>query len=224
MTDAAPRSRPRRGRLIALEGIDGAGKSTLVRALGTALRRRGYSVRLHREPSDRTLGRLAQAAGAEDPWAGAIYFTVDRELAAPRLRAHLARYDVVLSDRSLFSTLAYQGSRLPPGERQRLGQLQRRATVPPDRVILLDLPISWLGRRLRSRAKARGPLERERALVRVARVYRQFARREHWVVLDARRPTRTLVGEALAALRLPRRRRASRGQPLKVRAGPGRSP
>lgn len=217
------RPRARRGRLVALEGIDGAGKSTLARALGAALRRRGYRVRLHREPSDRILGRLAQQAGAQDPWAGAVYFTVDRELAAPRLRTYLARYDVVLSDRSLYSTLAYQGSQLPAADRRRLRQLQSRATVAPDRVVLLDLPISWLERRLHRRAGPRGPLERRRALARVARVYRRFARTEHWLVLDARRPTRLLVAEAIAALRLPRRRGPRRGKALKVPAGPGRS-
>ncbi len=205
----------RRGRLIALEGIDGAGKSTLLRALGSALRRRGYRVRLRREPSDATLGRLAQQVGAQDAWAGAVYFTVDRELAAPRLRADLARFDLVLSDRSLYSTLAYQGSRLPPGERRRLVQLQRRATVLPDRVVLLDLPIAWLDRRLRRRAGARGPLERRASLARVARAYRGLARAGGWLVLDARRPRRELVASAIAGLRLgarpPGRRRGRKG-------------
>ncbi len=217
--------RASRGRLVALEGIDGAGKSTLLRALGRALRRRGFSVRLRHEPVDPTIGRVAQEAGARDAWTGAVYFTVDRHLAAPGLRRDLRRFDVVLSDRSFYSTLAYQGSTLTPRERRRLAELQRRATVEPDQVLLLDLPASWLERRLRRRAGTRGPLERSRALARVAASYRAIARQRRWRTLDARRSSTQLVGDALEALRLAdRRSRAGRRRkPLKTRAGPGRS-
>jgi archaeal cell division control protein 6 len=166
----------RRGLYVAIEGIDGAGKSTLLASLGRALRRRGYAVRLRHEPVDRTIGRLAQEVGARDPWTGAIYFTVDRHLASPGLQADLRRFDVVLSDRSFYSTLAYQGSRLSPRDRTRLGQLQRSATVSPDRVILLELPASWLVRRLAGRSRVRGPLERARSLARVSLTYRRLAR------------------------------------------------
>ena len=213
-----------RGRFVALEGIDGAGKSTLLRALGRSLRRRGLAVRLRHEPVDPTLGRLAQEAGATDPWSGAVYFTVDRHLAAPRLREDLRRYDLVLSDRSFYSTVAYQGSRLPPRERARLEQLQRRATVVPDRVLLLDLPPAWLGRRLAVRASARGPLERRASLERVARAYRALARRYGWAVLDARAPRLELLRaaeRALGPLRLPRRP-APQGKRLRPPRGRGR--
>lgn len=193
----------RGGLLVALEGIDGAGKSTLSRRLAAALRRRGRSVRLRREPVDPALGRLAQDAGAQDAWTGAIYFTVDRHLAGARLRSDLARYDVVLSDRSLYSTLAYQGSRLSRAEQRRLGELQRRATVLPDRVLLLDLPVTLVSRRISRRAEPRGPLERERYLAGVANAYRRLARQGRWTVLDARSSPEELLRAALAALALP---------------------
>ena len=214
----------RRGRFVALEGIDGAGKSTLLRALGRRLRRRGLSVRLRHEPVDATLGRLAQEAGARDAWTGAVYFTVDRHLAAPRLRQDLRTYDLVLSDRSYYSTVAYQGSRLPRGERARLEQLQRRATVAPDRVLLLDLPPTWLGRRLAGRTGGRGPLERQRALAGVARAYRTLARRDGWAVLDARRPASELLAAAEQALRpwTERPRAVRQGKRLRPRRDRGR--
>jgi len=212
--------RGRRGLLVALEGIDGAGKSTLLTALGRALRRRGYAVRLRREPVDPTIGRLAQEAGARDPWTGAVYFTVDRHLAAPRLRSDLSRFDIVLSDRSFYSTVAYQGSRLPKRDRTRLEELQRRATTVPDRVILLDLPSSWLGRRIGDRGSARGPLERARSLGGVARAYRQLARRERWTVLDARQPRSLLLRRALAAVQGPTRRGRPPRKKLRVSRGP----
>jgi dTMP kinase len=206
-------SRQGRGTFLAIEGIDGVGKSTLLRGLARALRRRGLSVAVRREPADPRLGALAQAAAAEDPWTGAVYFTVDRHLAAPDLERALREHDMVLQDRSYFSTLAYQGSALPPADRRRLAQLQRSATRSPDRVILLDLPTSRALERLGGRSTRRGPLERRATLDRVARAYRSLARANHWQVLDARTPPSALVRDVLAGLPLPvprRRRRARR--------------
>ena len=186
-----------RALLVALEGIDGAGKSTLAVALGRALRRRGYSVRLRREPVDRTIGRLAQEAGARDPWTGAVYFTVDRYLARPSLESALSRHEVVVSDRSFYSTLAYQGSTLPARERRRLMELERSATIEPDRVILLEIDPAVALRRLGRRARRRGPLEQRRTLERVAHAYRALARDPRWLVLDARKPVAKLVRAAV---------------------------
>jgi dTMP kinase len=182
-------SRSKHGRLIAIEGIDGAGKSTFIRVLGTTLRRGGWSVALRREPSDSVLGALAQRASVRDPWTGGVYFTVDRHLAREALARDLATHDVVISDRSYYSTLAYQGSALPARERRRLEQLQRHATIVPDRVVLLDLEPSAALRRLGVRATRRGPLERRAILERVSKSYRALARRSGWIVVDAHLPT-----------------------------------
>jgi dTMP kinase len=197
------------GRLVAIEGIDGAGKSTLTRALAAALRRRQFSVGLRHEPTNRLLGRLAQEASARDPWTAAIYFTVDRHLVRRELERDLTRFDVVLADRTYFSTLAYQGSALPPRDRARLERIERDATLPADSVILLDLPASEALRRLGARSRGRTPLEKARTLRRVARAYRALARPRRWIVLDARQPTRTLVVEAIDRLGMARRKRSS---------------
>ncbi len=208
--------RRRHGFLVALEGIDGAGKSTLARNLAAALRRRGFSVALRHEPTDPRLGALAQSVSRRDPWTGAVYFTVDRYLARPKLEKALRRFDFVVTDRSFFSTLAYQGSALPGPERRRLAELERSATREPDRVILLEIPPRTALRRLGGRPRKRGPLEERRILDRVSREYRSLAQRGRWVVLDARRPARELLTRALDRLGVnPRRGQRAGSRPSK---------
>jgi dTMP kinase len=210
----SPRSR---GRLVAVEGIDGAGKSTLVRALARALRARGIRVRTRREPADAALGALAQRAGAADSWTGAVYFTLDRFLARDSLERDLTRHAIVLTDRSFYSTLAYQGSALPARAWSRLVELQQVSTIVPDRVVLLDLSPREARRRRAARSREAAPLEREAIQRRVAREYRRMARQSRWIVVDAALPVPQIVGQLVELLapdgarrRRPRRRGSRR--------------
>ncbi len=198
---------PRRtGLLLAIEGIDGAGKSTLAAALVRTSRRHGLRAVARHEPNDPRLGRLAQREARRDAWTGAVYFTLDRAEARPALERALATHDLVVADRSFFSTVAYQGGALGPRGRQRIEALSRRATVPPDRVVLLDLSARVAVERLGKRGRVRGPLEQYRTLARVAADYRELARRHRWTVLDARSPLPELVAASWAVVDRARRR------------------
>jgi len=177
--------RPGAGRLLALEGIDGVGKSTLQRTLIARLRRRGLRVAAWREPVDPERGRRAQRLGRGDPLGAATEFTMDRLLARPRLAALLQRVDLVVSDRSFYSTLAYQGSALPPSVRAALARLQRSASIEPDRVLLLDLSIAAALGRVGRRGSPPAPLEHRRTLARAVRTYRATAAARRWWVVDA---------------------------------------
>jgi len=197
-------------RLIVLEGIDGSGKSTPADALAARWTERGWPVGRWREPTDRKIGAQGAQADRSDPRRAAMLFTLDRTLARPALEAELAKRDVI-ADRSFYSTLAYQGSRLPPVDRRALETLERAATVPPDLVVLLNLPAETAIQRVGSRGRQRSPLERLTTLRRVAAAYRSYARKERWVVLDARLSPAELVERAdravLQRLGPPRRRR-----------------
>lgn len=211
-----------RARYVAIEGIDGAGKSTFTQRLARALRVRGYRVRQRREPHDPTLGHFAQEVGAKDPWTSAVFFTLDRYLAREELERDLGRADVVLSDRSFYSTLAYQGSALPAAARKRLAAMQAVATRAPDTVILLDLPIHHALRRVGGRGRRRAPFERRATLERVGRAYRSLARRGRWVILDAREPAPQLVSRALESLSPSLGPRARSRPTARLRAGRSR--
>lgn len=187
--------------LVALEGIDGAGKSTLQARLERRLRATGLKVARWREPSDPALGAQAQATGPDEPWTAALLFTVDRVRARPALDRLRARSDVVLSDRSFFSTLAYQGSALPSRERRTLEEFERSVARTPDLVLWLRIPVPAALSRVGRRGTARAPLERRATLARVDRAYARLARSPRWVILDGRLPAEVLAERAAAAVR-----------------------
>lgn len=181
------------GTLLAIEGIDGTGKTTLQHALARHWRALGLSVVELREPSRTAWGTRARRASGKDPWTAALAFTDDRRHQRGRLERALSQDAVVLLDRSFYSTLAYQGSALSPARRRTLERLQVDATRVPDRVVLLDVPLATSNARMEQRGQAREPTEHAAVLERAARAYRRMAHQPGWLVLDARRPTEELV-------------------------------
>lgn len=103
-----------RGRYIALEGIEGAGKSTIQAALAGALETDGYEVVMVREPGGTPIGegirRLLLDGDDMAPWTEALLFAAQRsQLAGEVIGPALDRGAWVIGDRSVYSSLAYQG-------------------------------------------------------------------------------------------------------------------
>ncbi len=103
-----------RGRYIALEGIEGAGKSTIQDYLAAALGQDGTEVVTVREPGGTTVGEGIRALLLEGddmgPWTEALLFAAQRsQLAGEVIEPALARGAWVIGDRSVYSSLAYQG-------------------------------------------------------------------------------------------------------------------
>lgn len=103
------------GRYIALEGIEGAGKSTVAAALTEHLRSLGIEVVTVREPGGTPTGErirrvLLDPDGSVAPWSEALLFAAARaQLAAEKVGPALRAGSWVVSDRSVYSSLAYQG-------------------------------------------------------------------------------------------------------------------
>ncbi len=102
------------GRYIALEGIEGSGKSTVAAGLAEHLRSRGVDVIAVREPGGTRTGEgirsLLLHGDHLEPWTEALLFAAQRaQLAAEVVRPALAAGTWVVSDRTVYSSLAYQG-------------------------------------------------------------------------------------------------------------------
>lgn len=137
------------GIFISFEGVDGAGKTTQVELLERHLRDRGAYVVTTREPGGTSLGvsirrLLLDVDALEDPMAKraeALLFAADRaQHVAQLIRPALERGDVVLTDRYLDSSIAYQagGRELSPEEIRDLSMWATNGLLP-DRTYLLDI-------------------------------------------------------------------------------------
>ncbi|MDW7772062.1 MAG: dTMP kinase [Desulfobulbaceae bacterium] len=179
-----------KGILIAVEGIDGTGKSTQVRLLADYLRNRGLTVVETREPTDGPSGRkirqLFVDRGQCSPAEELALFIEDRrqhvqEVIAPAL----ARGQVVVTDRYYYSTAAYQGAAgLDPDD-----VFAKNSFAPePDLVILLIMePQASLTRIKELRGEELNDFEQEDQLHRVAALFASF-KSDQIVRIDADAP------------------------------------
>ncbi|AEG13686.1 Thymidylate kinase [Desulfofundulus kuznetsovii DSM 6115] len=198
-----------KGLFIVFEGIDGAGKTTQARLLATALIRRGHPVVLTREPGGTPVGEkirsllLDPVLAGLNPLAEALLYAGARaELVARIIRPALAQGRVVISDRFVDSSLAYQGYGrcLDLKELEQLNALATGKLVA-DLTVLLDMPAAGALARLAGRADR---IERERQdfFDRVRRGYLQLVKRapERYLVLDGRLDRRELHRQILKAV------------------------
>jgi dTMP kinase len=168
-----------RGLLIALEGIDGSGKSTQARLLAGALERLGREVVLTREPSEGRAGQelrryLLGPSRHLSPAVELALFVCDRrEHVAATIRPALKAGKTVITDRYYYSSAAYQGALgLDPEQILALNQ----AFAPrPHLVFILSLPVSAALRRLAAKGSGVRQLsESPQNLPRVAAIYDSF--------------------------------------------------
>ncbi|HEY7961617.1 MAG TPA: dTMP kinase [Solirubrobacteraceae bacterium] len=200
-----------RGTLITIEGLDGAGKSTLALSLARELRARAERVELLREPGGVGLSERIRAL-VKDPalTVGAraealLYAAARAQLVQERVAPLLEQGALVLLDRFVDSSLAYQGAARGLGI-ERVAAINELATggVTPDRTLLLRIDARTGRARQRERAQAPDRLEREQDafFAAVAAAYEDLARAqpERIRVLDAERPAAAVLRAALAAV------------------------
>jgi len=186
------------GLFISLEGIDGVGKSTQSDLLEEFLRAQGREVVRTFEPGGTELGQeirhlLLHRKGDVAPRAEALLYAADRaHHVASKIRPALNRGEVVMTDRYLDSSVAYQGvGRALSAEDVRAISMFAVEGLLPDLTILLDLEASAAAARRNNTGEAPDRLEREKIeffeAVRQAYLDMATAEPDRWLVIDARK-------------------------------------
>ena len=192
-------------RYVGFEGVEGAGKSTIVGEVATCLEAAGHEVVIVREPGGTPVGeeirRLLLHSEEVTDWTEAALFAAARaELVRRVVTPALERGAFVLSDRTFYSSLAYQG-----GARG-LGQAAIRSLneavlggVLPDLVVLLEVDpdVGFARETDRDRIGSEGlAFQRQ-----VAQAYGEIAASDPVVrIVDATRPQGAVVSDVLALL------------------------
>ena len=193
--------------LITVEGIDGAGKSTLVQGLAA----RFPDMRVLREPGgvelSERLRALVKDPGLEigDRAEALIYAAARAQLVEERLRPLLDEGGVVLLDRFVDSSLAYQGAGRGLGvDAVRELNAFGMGGLVPDRTLLLRLEPGEAAARVGVRGETQDRIEAapDAFWTACARAYDELAAAEpqRWIVLDATLPAPAVLAEAVAQL------------------------
>jgi dTMP kinase len=199
-------------RYIAFEGLEGCGKSTHVTRLAAAL-----GAVATREPGGTTIGASLRATMIDasntmlSPRAEALLMAADRaqhldELVTPALQ----RGQHVVSDRSAYSSLAYQGY----GRQLDLAMLKQFNSWAignrwPDLVVYIDVPLDILLERLKKRELDRFEREDRSFFERIAHGFNEMAKAEpdRWLIVDGTPPkdelAATILREVTSRLNIP---------------------
>lgn len=167
-----------RGYLVALEGIDGTGKTTQWRLLGDHLEQRGLPVVRLREPTEGKWGRkirqiLAEGRGNVSPEEELQWFLNDRkEDVEHNIQPALDAHKVVLMDRYYYSTAAYQGALgLDP---QRICEENEVFAPRPDRVLIFQGSLEKSFERIAAGRDGFSSFERKDYLKKVQEIFNSF--------------------------------------------------
>lgn len=195
-------------RFIVFEGGEGAGKSTQSNALADYLRARGHNVLCTREPGGTPAAEAIRAvlldpanAGLDDRAEALLFAAARGDHAARVIKPGLERGDIVISDRYLDSSVAYQGVARGLGA-ERVAELSLWATVGlvPDLTIVLDVdPALGLARVVGPDRLESEPIEWH-ARVRQAFLDIATEHPDRYLVLDGSRPAEDLAVEIAVAV------------------------
>lgn len=143
----------KKGFLIAIEGIDGSGKSTIAKELVKFLSSLGYDAVLLKEPSDSIYGqKIKEAEERLPPEEELRLFLLDREVdVKERILPALEKGKIVVMDRYYYSNVAYQSAR--GIDAKKILELNERIAPKPDLVIILDVSPETALKRISHRSK-----------------------------------------------------------------------
>jgi len=190
-----------KGIFIVFEGIDGGGKSTQIKMLAEYFEDKGYQVEFHMEPTEGMVGSLLwtymkSKDRSFNPETEALLFAADRIEHGKTIKQALEEGKVVISDRYLHSSLAYQGAAgVDPDWMQSLN----KHALKPSLVILLDIDPESSLERVSGRAKT--VFEETDYLKKVRAEYLRYAEAGELEIVDATQHIEDVHGEILGLIR-----------------------
>ncbi|MBS0193095.1 MAG: dTMP kinase [Proteobacteria bacterium] len=199
-----------RGRLISVEGGEGAGKSSAMAAMRAAIVARGVELVQTREPGGTPVGEAIRQL-LLDPAHGIVaeselllMFAARAQLVREVIAPALQRGAWVLTDRFTDASFAYQGGGRGIDEAH-IAELERwAAAIKPDLTLLLDVDVQQGHARLAGRGGDRDRIEREREdffeRVRAAYRRRAVAEPQRFRVIDASQAREAVTAAVLAVL------------------------
>ena len=193
-----------RGAFLVIEGIDGAGKSTLCEILKDSLESEGNKVIVTQEPTRDEIGSFIRRGDVKgiSQKGEALLFVADRAVHTERIEKWVEEGNIVICDRYFASTVAYQSVSLNGValEKEWLVSLNIPVIREPDLTVLLDIdPEKGLGR-----IGGRGEIskfENAEYLKGVRKAYLELAEEFGFVVMDAERDQRGLSKEIIEKLK-----------------------
>jgi dTMP kinase len=197
----------KRGVFICIEGIDASGKSTQARWLVRNLRKRGFDAVYTTEPSEGEVGSfirryVLQRRRRVPAMVEALLFAVDRiDHVRSKIEPALESGKIVVSDRYVYSSLAYQGA--AGLDIQWIEQINKMA-LPPDLAIYIDVPPEVVVKRMRRKRSVMETLENQR---KVREVYMRLVNEGRLVLVDGNKPA-SHVAQNILTIVLKRLKRA----------------
>jgi len=190
-------------KFVTFEGIDGSGKSTISKEVYDRLKGMGYRVILTFEPTDTELGKIVKKCIEEnyDPIVTTFAFIADRIQHVKKIRKWIEENKMVLCDRYVDSTYAYQAVQLEniiENPIRWLKELHDRFILKPDLTFLCLLDVDKALERIKGRRKLIS-FERKDFLKKVQKNYLYLAslEKERFVLLDTSRSIEEIVEECV---------------------------
>lgn len=178
----------KRGTFICIEGLDASGKTTQARRLVRELRRRGFQTIYTTEPSSGEIGKFIRNYILERKKrvpivVEALLFAVDRvDHLERKVKPALEDGKIVVSDRYVYSSLAYQGA---AGLDLNWIEEINRSVITPDLAIYLDVPPEVVVKRMK---RKRSVMEKLQVQQKVQRVYMKFVKDRRLIRIDGNGP------------------------------------
>jgi dTMP kinase len=189
----------KRGAFICIEGIDASGKTTQAHRLVRNLRRRGLDVVYTTEPSTGEIGKLIRDhvlnRKKRVPVAvEALLFAADRvDHVDKEIKPALQKGKIVICDRYVYSTLAYQGA--ADLDLNWIEQINHFALVP-DLAMFLDVSLEVVIGRMQSKSE-KSVMETLQNQRRVCEVYLKMVKEGRLMRIDGNKPVNALAAEIL---------------------------